>query len=93
MRAVLGAWQADNGTHLVKACLERGKQYVDGMERFDPEVTPAAVDEKWAKLYTAFLVRDTPLSPTPQHGYRPASSAPRGKGQRLSAQWMSEGKA
>lgn len=61
MRAVLSAWQADNGAHLAKAYLERSKQYVDWMERFDPQVTPAAVDEKWAKRYTAFLVRNTPL--------------------------------
>lgn len=31
------------------------------MERFDPKATPAAVDEQWAKRYTTFLVRDTPL--------------------------------
>jgi integrase len=61
MRAVLAAWQADNGAHLAKAYLDRSKQYVDWMEKFDPQVTPAAVDEQWAKRYTAFLVRDTPL--------------------------------
>ena len=61
MRAVLAAWQADNGAHLAKAYLDRSKQYVDWMERFDPRATPAQVDEQWAKRYTAFLVRDTPL--------------------------------
>ena len=61
MRAVLAAWQADNGAHLAKAYLDRSKQYVDWMEKFDAQVTPAAVDEQWAKRYTSFLVRDTPL--------------------------------
>jgi integrase len=61
MRAVLAAWKEENGAHLSKAYLDRSKQYVDWIERFDPLATPAAVDEKWAKRYTAFLVRDTPL--------------------------------
>jgi integrase len=61
MRAVLAAWKEENGAHLSKAYLDRSKQYVDWMERFDPQATPAVVDEKWAKRYTAFLVRDTPL--------------------------------
>ena len=61
MRAVLAAWQAENAAHLAKAYLDRSKQYVDWMERFDPDATPARVDEKWAKRYTSFLVRDTSL--------------------------------
>jgi integrase len=61
MRAVLAAWKEENGAHLSKAYLDRSKQYVDWMERFDAQATPAVVDEKWAKRYTAFLVRDTPL--------------------------------
>jgi len=61
MRAVLAAWKEENAAHLAKAYLDRSKQYVDWMERFDPQATPAAVDEKWAKRYTSFLVRDTPL--------------------------------
>ena len=61
MRAVLAAWQADNGAHLAKAYLDRSKQYVDWIEKFDPKATPARVDEQWAKRYTSFLVRDTPL--------------------------------
>ena len=61
MRAVLAAWREKNAAHLAKAYLDRSKQYVDWMERFDPAATPAAVDEKWAKRYTSFLVRDTPL--------------------------------
>ena len=54
MRAVLAAWQADNGAHLAKAYLDRSKQYVDWMEKFDARVTPAAVDEQWAKRYSSF---------------------------------------
>ena len=61
MRAVLAAWQADNSAHLAKAYLDRSKQYVDWVERFDPLATPAAVDEQWARRYTSFLVRDMPL--------------------------------
>jgi integrase len=61
MRAVLAAWKEENGAHLSKAYLDRSKQYVDWIARFDPQATPAVVDEKWAKRYTAFLVRDTPL--------------------------------
>ena len=61
MRAVLAAWKEENAAHLAKAYLDRSKQYVDWMERFDPQATPASVDEKWAKRYTSFLVRDTPL--------------------------------
>lgn len=61
MRAVLAAWKEENAAHLSQAYLDRSKQYVDWMERFDPQATPAAVDEKWAKRYTSFLVRDTPL--------------------------------
>jgi hypothetical protein len=61
MRAVLAAWKEENAAHLSKAYLDRSKQYVDWIERFDPLATPAAVDEKWAKRYTSFLVRDTPL--------------------------------
>jgi integrase len=61
MRAVLAAWKEENAAHLSQAYLDRSKQYVDWIERFDPAATPAAVDEKWAKRYTSFLVRDTPL--------------------------------
>jgi len=61
MRAVLAAWKEKNAAHLAKAYLDRSKQYVDWMEHFDPQATLAAVDEKWAKRYTSFLVRDTPL--------------------------------
>ncbi|MGI4871670.1 MAG: tyrosine-type recombinase/integrase [Janthinobacterium lividum] len=61
MRAVLASWKAENGAHLAKAYLDRSKQYVDWIEKFDPHATPAGVDEKWAKRYTSFLVRDTPL--------------------------------
>jgi len=61
MRAVLADWQRDNAAHLAKAYLDRSKQYVDWMEKFDPHVTPAAVTDKWAKQYTSFLVTDTPL--------------------------------
>jgi site-specific recombinase XerD len=61
MRLVLADWQRDNAAHLAKAYLDRSKQYVDWMEKFDPHVTPAAVTDKWAKQYTSFLVTDTPL--------------------------------
>ena len=55
--------------------LPRVQQAVRGLN-FDPEVKPAAVDEKWAKRYTAFLVRDTPLfTNTATCCYSPASSA------------------
>lgn len=58
MRAVLAAWKEENAS---QAYRDRSKQYVDWIERFDPQATPASVDEQWAKCYTAFLVRDTPF--------------------------------
>ena len=61
MRAVLAAWPADNSAHLAKAYLDRSQQYVAWRAHFDAAATPARVDESWAKRYTAFLVRETPL--------------------------------
>ncbi|MBO2009211.1 tyrosine-type recombinase/integrase [Hymenobacter negativus] len=61
LREAYHAWQQENAAEFSATYLAKGKQYFDWMEKFDPEATPASVDDKWVKRYTGFLVTDSPL--------------------------------
>ncbi|TGE08781.1 site-specific integrase [Hymenobacter fodinae] len=60
-RAVYEKWKGEKAGKFSKSYLEKGSQYIDWFEKYDPTITPATVTQSWIDRYTSYLVRDTPL--------------------------------
>jgi|GEM_PF-1520526 len=61
LRASFAAWKEENAAQFSATYLNKGSQYLDWMEKFDADATPADIDDKWVKRYCSYLVTDTPL--------------------------------
>ncbi|QNH60711.1 site-specific integrase [Hymenobacter sediminicola] len=60
-RAVYQQWKEEKAGKFTADYLNKGSQYVDWFETFDPGCTPAAVDQRWVNRYTSYLVKETPM--------------------------------